>query len=115
MTSIAMENVVLPQRTRKRNLQYEITAKHHGENRRAAMWLPDVTPAEEFAIFDTADFGDVCDDRGALYGVQPLAEEELRILGMWQEQVAKFPRKRRDEPWHGYPVWPLEIPRKGRS
>jgi hypothetical protein len=112
---VAMENVVLPQQTRKRGFRHEITAKHHGENRRAAMWLPEVTPAEEFAIFDAADFGDIFDDRRSLYGVQPLASAELRTLGMWQEQVAKFPRKRRNEPWHGYPVWPLEIPREGRT
>lgn len=53
---VAMENVVLPQQTRKRGFRYEITAKHHGENRRAAMWLPEVTPAEEFAIFGRSRF-----------------------------------------------------------
>jgi hypothetical protein len=112
--AVVMENVVLPQRSRKRGLSYEISAKHHGGNRRAAMWSPEVTPAEEFAIFDAADFGDVFDGRGSLYGVEPLAQQ-LRTLGMWQEQVAKFPRKRPNEPWHCYPVWPLEIPRKGRA
>jgi len=109
-----LENVILRQRTRKRRLKYEITGKHHGGNRRAAMWLPQVTHAEEFAIFDVADFNDIFDNAGSLYGVQPLREEQLRHIGVWNEQVAKFPRKRANEPWHGYPVWPLEIAREGR-
>jgi len=28
-------------------------------------------------------------------------------LGTWGQQIAEFPLARSNDPWHGYPLWPL--------
>jgi hypothetical protein len=62
---------------------------------------------EEFAIFDTADYHELSDDAGNLYGLEQEAPDRLRRIGAWEEQVAEFPVAREGEAWHGYPVYPL--------
>ena len=56
-------------RISRRNLQYEFTTKHHGGNKAAARWLPDLSLDEEFSVFDLADFRELADEDGALYGL----------------------------------------------
>jgi hypothetical protein len=95
--------------TRRNGYRYLFYDKHHGRGGLdVARWLPSLGQDEEFAIFDLADFHELADDRGWLYGIRRGAEGAILDLGTWGQQVAEFPRARRDEPWHGYPLWPLK-------
>jgi len=99
------EPEIHPQRT-GRNKRYMFTPKHHGADKEAATWLPEITREQEFSVFDLADFHEICDDRGWLYGVLPM-EGGLRLLGTRREQIAEFQGGNEQEaPWHGYPVYP---------
>ncbi len=94
-----------PQRTRRHQYRYLFTAKHHGGDKSAAQWHPDLSRDDEFAVFDGADEMELSDGGGNLYGALSDGEESLRHLGIFQEQIAKFPRAAAGSPWHGYPVW----------
>ncbi len=48
LATIALHNA----RTRRSELAYQFTPKHHGGDRNATQWLPELTLGEEFAIFD---------------------------------------------------------------
>jgi hypothetical protein len=106
-----------PTPTRRRGLLYQFTPKHHGGARGQATWLPDVSDADEFSIFDDADAFEIIDDNGNLYGVFCHTAEKLREIGHYKEQVAEFPVHGLTERWHGYPVWALDEtgPRNRRS
>jgi len=93
--------------TQRRQLQYLFAAKHHGADRTAARWLPILTAAEEFSVFDGADLEDLSDGRGWLYGVLRNGLGNLLFLGTWNQQIAEFPSAREGFPWHGYPLYPL--------
>jgi hypothetical protein len=92
--------------THRSGLTYQFTPKHHGAEATAAQWLPSLSLAEEFAVFDLADQHDLSDADGRLYGLRP-AEGGLGTLGTWDQQVAEFPTARDGELWHGYPLYPL--------
>jgi hypothetical protein len=94
--------------TARSQFRYQFTLKHHGADSSAAQWLPSMSQAEEFAIFDAADGLEISDDNGNLYGLQPDVDGDLRHIGTWNEQLAEFPAAREGEPWHGYPVYPLQ-------
>jgi hypothetical protein len=98
-----------PAPTRRSGYRYLFYDKHHGRGAPdAARWSPDVDMDEEFAVFDAADFHDLADERGWLYGVRERDEAgEIPDLGTRGQQVAEFPSARPNEPWHGYPLWPL--------
>ena len=94
--------------TRRSGYRYFFYDKHHGKGSAdSARWHPDLSQDEEFAVFDDADFHDVSDERGWLYGLGRDGEGNVRDLGTWGQQVAEFPFARPPEPWHGYPLWPL--------
>jgi len=93
--------------TRRRNLSYQFTSKHHGGKKGQARWLPALTDAEEFSVFDQADFLEISNSKGDLFGILRDEDGELRIIGCWLEQLAKFPFTRKGTPWHGYPCWLL--------
>lgn len=97
-----------PVPTRRSGYRYLFYDKHHGRDVYAARWLPSVSHDDEFAVFDTADFHALSDDRGWLYGIHRGPEGEVLVLGTWDQQVAEFPSARENEPWHGYPLWPLK-------
>jgi hypothetical protein len=82
-----------PQRTRRSHYRYLFTTKHHRGKRGPAQWLPDLSEDDEFAVFDWADEWEVADKVGNLFGALEDSEEGLRFLGIWQEQIAKFPRR----------------------
>jgi hypothetical protein len=106
--SAATENVEHPTRTRRSGYRYLFTAKHHGGGgRNAGMWLPEIDRETEFGVFDVADFREIADSRGWLYGVLLDDGGKLRKIGMFDEQVAEFQPGAPDEPWHGYPQWPM--------
>ena len=107
--SAATEDSEHPTRTRRSQYRYLFTSRHHGGDKKVAMWLPDISQDTEFSIFDNADLRQIADDRGWLYGVLPEGNRELRSLGTWDEQVAEFQRPTSAaDPWHGYPQWPLD-------
>jgi hypothetical protein len=94
------------QPTHRSRYRYVFTAKHHGGGPKdAAQWS--VSLDEEFCVFDRADLHELIDDRGWLYGVLPDGDGKLRELGTWKQQIAEFPAAADGQPWHGYPLWPL--------
>jgi hypothetical protein len=97
-----------PQLTSKNQLRYQFTPKHHGGpgSKGHAQWVHSLTFAEEFGIFDDADSSEILDGKGDIYGVLRNEDGELRDLGTWEEQVAKFPSTT-SGPWHGYPCWAI--------
>jgi len=95
-----------PNPTRRSKYRYLFTKKHHGGGTsQDAQWHPELTRDEEFLVFDQADFHEICEDNGCLYGVLCSPEKKLRDLGTWLQQVAEFPEATASGPWHGYPVW----------
>ena len=94
-----------PVATRRSGHRYLFYVKHHGGDREAARWLPTLTRDQEFAVFDTADFHDLSDDVGYLYGIGNGPDGEVLELGTWGQQVAEF---RPGVTWHGYPLRPLK-------
>src|SRR5262249_52750011 len=89
--------------------RYLFTAKHHGGDRNAAMWLLTINQDAEFAIFNVADLHQIADSRGWLYGVFPDGEGDLLEIGTWDEQVAEFqPGVAPADPGHGYPRWSVD-------
>lgn len=103
-----MEDVEHPQSTRRSQYRYIFTGKHHGGDRAAARWHPELNHDAEFSVFDNADFHDLSDERGWLYGVLRDEEDGLRHLGTWNQQMAEYPLANEGQPWHGYPLWPLK-------
>lgn len=102
--------------TRRSRYRYQFTPKHHGADRNAAQWLPGLSLAQEFSVFDLADEHELSDDRGRLYGLLMTADAGVQFIGTRNEQVAEFPVAREGEPWHGYPVYPLasaDVSRRG--
>lgn len=78
--SWGMQDHEHPHPTRRSQLRYLFTAKHHGGGSTTdARWS--VTEDEEFSVFDEADFRDIGDEDGRLYGVLGDAQRELRELG----------------------------------
>jgi hypothetical protein len=97
--------------TRRNNYRYFFYDKHHGRGGpEAAQWATDVAEEEEFHIFDEADWFEISDDNGNLYGVRIRQEPERRILllGTAGQQVAKFPESETGPYWHGFPLAPLQ-------
>ena len=95
--------------TRRSGYLYLFYDKHHGRGGpEAAQWLPSLSRDDEFAVFDVADRDDLSDERGWLYGMRPRDEAgHIPDLGTWGQQIAEFPLARSNDPWHGYPLWPL--------
>jgi len=97
--------------TRRSQLAYCFSVKHHRhDDRDDAQWALDLTGPEEFAIFDLADFHDLSDPEAAkrnLYGLRIGPGGLILDLGTRHQQVAGFPEAHPNQPWHGYPLWPL--------
>lgn len=95
--------------TRRNGLRYLFYDKHHGRGPRdAACWLPTLGGDEEFAVFDDADWNELSDEDGRLYGIRRRdGSRTIPCLGTWGQIVAEFPLARPGQPWHGYPLWPL--------
>jgi hypothetical protein len=92
-----------PETTRRSRYRYCFTSKHHGGgSSEDAQW--NIPPEDEFFIFDTADFLEVCESDETYYGVLP-AGGQLTDVGTWAQQVAEFPKASPGSPWHGYPIW----------
>ena len=109
-----MADYLHPERTRRSNFEYLFTDKHHGGDRNAARWSPELSEAQEFSVFDEADWHELSNSEGWLFGVLRL-ESDLSVLGTKGELVAGFDPGNGQQPWHGYPVYPLKSgDQKGR-
>ncbi len=94
-------------RTRRRSLRYCFYIAHHGRGAADdSQWAVDLSEAEEFAIFDEADRHDFSDPNGNLYGLRRDEESNLLDLGTEGEQIAKFWDPGKNQPTHGFPLWP---------
>jgi len=93
--------------TRRHEYRYKFLRKHRGGHGHA-QWLLSVSQEEEFDIFDAADWLDLSDEDGNLYGAVKEGTDSLRKLGLYEEQIAKFwNRSNRQLEWHGFPVWTI--------
>jgi hypothetical protein len=107
--SAATQDIEHSSQTQRSQYRYLFTAKHHGGNKSAAMWLPGISQNTEFSIFDNADLRQIADSRGWLYGVLLDDNGKLQDIGTCEEQVAEFqPGASSGDPWHGYPQWALD-------
>lgn len=98
---------VYPHHTAFNERCYFFYDKHHlPSNVGDAQWLPRLLPAEEFGVFELANQHDLSDDGRNLFGLR-IREGLVLELGMFGEQVAKFPFVSGNKPWHGFPHWPL--------
>jgi hypothetical protein len=106
-----------PSTSRRRGLRYLFTAKHHGGGTsHDATWHPSLSKADEFGIFDSADWHEIVDDSGNMYGIlRDQALGGLRMLGTWCQQVAKFPIAAAGQSWHGYPLLPISTDESQRE
>jgi hypothetical protein len=96
-----------PVRTANHQYRYFFHSEHHGGDPGKAQWSKELSHAEEFAVFDLADTHDLLDAKDHLYGLHLGPRGEILELGTLDQQVAKFPRARDNESWHGFPLAPL--------
>lgn len=97
------------QLTRRSSYSYAFTPKHHGGGLpTVARWHPNVSRQDEFDVFDTADFHNLSDQRGWLYGFLVDQQNRFLAIGTLFQQIAEFPKSRLNQPWHGYPIWPIK-------
>jgi hypothetical protein len=105
------EDDLHPERTSRRHLVYCFYPKHHGAGSSTdACWLPELTRPEEFAVFEMADYNDLSDEAGNLYGLRIVVIDEKRLfeeLGTRHELIARFWAAEEQEHWHGHPLWPV--------
>ncbi len=98
-----------PHQTRRNGYEFFFYDKHHRhDDSDDAQWLPELNHDEEFAIFDLADWHDLADSKGNLYGIRRTPDGDILMLGTRNEQVAEFPWAHPGHAWHGYPLWPLK-------
>lgn len=77
---------------------------HRGANYRKSMWA--MPPPEEYRVFCSSDYGNWSDHGGNLWGID---DGGNTVLGLRGERLSKFPRPTNaTNPWHGYPVSPME-------
>lgn len=77
---------------------------HRGNLRGRSQWH--IPPGREFTIFVAADDGNWRDVKGNYWGVDGLGAATIGTRG---ERLSKFPQTtNKTDPWHGYPVSPLE-------
>src|SRR5262245_21269251 len=94
-------------RTRRSSYRCFFYDKQHGRGGpEAARWALDLSEEEEFGIFDQADFHDLSDAPGNLYGIPLGPDREVLYLGTLRQQVAKFTDS--GPHWHGFPLGPLD-------
>jgi hypothetical protein len=81
---------------------------HHGRGTPDdSQWAEDVSRDEEFAIFDESDEHELSDSKGHYYGLRRSPEGDTLDLGTKREQIAKFWDPVKNQPAHGFPMWPV--------
>jgi hypothetical protein len=106
-----------PSQTRRRRLRYFFYTKHHKSSPSPdAQWC--VSQEDEFTVFDEADFHDLSNAKGDLFGVLKRANGSFEVIGTREEQLAEFPVTPPNQAWHNYPLNLLsrheEVGRKAR-
>lgn len=105
------EDDLYPQCTTRSHLIYCFYAKHHGAGSATdGRWLPELTRADEFAVFEMADYNDLGDEEGNLYGLRIVVIDEkqrIKVLGTRYELIARFWAAEGQAHWHGHPLWPI--------
>lgn len=77
-----------------------------GSPRDKSCWHKDVSPPKEYGIFCAADLKNWVDSRGHYWSMHNKGET---VLGTRGERLSKFPyNANHKDPWHGFPVSPLE-------
>jgi hypothetical protein len=105
-----------PGKTCRNRYQYFFYDKHHGRGGKGdARWAENLSEVEEFGIFDMADEHDLLDEAGHLYGLwigwsQSGRSHQIFELGTREQVVALFWRAPENQPWHGFPLWPIKDP-----
>lgn len=95
----------------KKGRIYKFTDKHHNHPQGDhACWLEEICRGVEFSLFQGAETGDFCDERGNLYNVHRESEEYIEI-GTKHELIAIFWNPRSASEWHGHPIWPIKVRR----
>lgn len=83
--------------------------KHRGtgDRRHKNMWSSEISPDNEYEIFQSADESNWCDESNHYWGVWNQGVK----LGEKGERISKFPcPSNPQDPWHGYPASPRENP-----
>lgn len=81
---------------------YITLVKHRGGPSEFSQWA--IPFDEEVSLFCRAVEDSWCDSKGNFWGILPDAVQ----LGQKREVISKFPKTSNDgDPWHGYPVSPL--------
>ena len=97
------------QATSRSQFRYFFYDKHHTPNNTTdAQWLPSLSQAEEFAIFDQADFDQIIVSNGDFFGMRRTPDGQILPLGTERQVIAEFPATLPPRAWHGYPLWPLK-------
>lgn len=91
---------------------YASTMAHRGHRPSSKKSRWSVTPEEEYELFEEADVNDWRCSKGNFWNRGDV--EGRRSLGTRGEKLAKFPKARAGEPWHGYPVSPRFDGPRGR-
>ena len=109
---VCSEKDIHDQRTKERLYFYCFTPKHHDRCAKSdSRWLKEMPRPEEFQVFNMADYHELKDADGDLYGLRisgAPGSRRLLELGDKHEQVARFwAEGRPTDPWHGHPLWPL--------
>ncbi len=91
---------------------YVSTVAHRGHRPSGTKSRWSVDPSAEFALFDEADINDWRCSKGHYWN---RGDDEGRTsLGTRGEKLAKFPKARAGDPWHGYPASPRFHGPRGR-
>jgi hypothetical protein len=76
-----------------------------GNNAHKSKWHAQITPQDEYSIFDDSDTNNFQCAAGHYWGFK---DDGKIVLGCEQEVLCKFPRNNNPAvPWHGFPVSPL--------
>src|SRR5437764_680014 len=79
------------QETRRSHYRYFFYDKHHKAGySEDAQWLPTMTHDEVFAVFDLADYHNLSNEKGDLYGLHLDPERRVLTLGTREEQAIEI-------------------------
>lgn len=93
--------------TQSSGFRYCFYIAHHGQGTTDdSQWDRNLSRDDEFSIFDQSDRFHLSDSKGHYYGLWIL-EEQILALGSCGEIIAKFWNPVKNQPTHGFPLWPL--------
>lgn len=97
-----------PEPTQSSGFRYCFSIAHHGRGvPDDSQWIDGLSQDEEFSLFDESDRLHLSDSKGHYYGLRRSPDRVILDLGTQGEQIAKFWNPIRNNPTHGFPLWPL--------